>query len=81
MKKLILSLLVTAFLVGCNEAPKEVQANPKMNTFNKNVATTKAFLNSFMENDSVTFFSDKYIGKDFMWSPPCLLYTSDAADE
>ena len=28
MKKLILSLLVTAFLVGCNEAPKEVQAKP-----------------------------------------------------
>jgi len=72
MKKLILSFLVTAFLVGCNETPKEVQANPKMNTFNKNVGTTKAFLNSFMENDSLTFFSDKYIGKDFMWSPPAV---------
>ena len=47
MKKLILSFLVTAFLIGCNEAPKEVQTNPKMNTFNKNVGTTKAFLNSF----------------------------------
>ena len=71
MKKLFL-LLTTAFLVSCDQAPKEAPVNPKMDVFNTNVATTKAFLSSFMENDSVTFFSDKYIGKDFIWSPPAV---------
>ena len=56
MKKLFLLLVVTAFLVSCDQAPKEAPINPKMDVFNTNVATTKAFLSSFMENDSVTFF-------------------------
>tara|TARA_B100000767_G_scaffold256241_1_gene263142 strand:- start:210 stop:713 length:504 start_codon:yes stop_codon:yes gene_type:complete len=72
MKKLSLLFIVTVFLVGCEQAPKQAPANSKMETFNTNVATTKAFLSSFMENDSITFFSDKYIGKDFMWSPPAV---------
>jgi hypothetical protein len=72
MKKLFLLLVATAFLASCDQAPKETPVNPKMDVFNTNVATTKAFLSSFMENDSVTFFSDKYIGKDFIWSPPAV---------
>ena len=64
MEKLFLLLVATAFLVSCDQAPKEAPINPKMDVFNTNVASTKAFLSSFMENDSVTFFSDKYIGKD-----------------
>ena len=72
MKKLFLLLVATAFLVSCGQTPKEAPVNPKMDVFNINVATTKAFLSSFMENDSATFFSNKYIGKDFIWSPPAV---------
>ena len=56
MKKLFLLLVATAFLVSCGQTPKEAPVNPKMDVFNINVATTKAFLSSFMENDSATFF-------------------------
>ena len=72
MKKLLLLLVATAFLVSCGQTPKEAPVNPKMDVFNKNVATTKAWLSSFMENDSTTLFSDKYITKDFIWSPPAV---------
>tara|TARA_B110000285_G_scaffold4084_1_gene4348 strand:- start:787 stop:1116 length:330 start_codon:yes stop_codon:yes gene_type:complete len=56
MEKLFLLLVATAFLVSCDQAPKEAPINPKMDVFNTNVASTKAFLSSFMENDSITFF-------------------------
>ena len=72
MKKLLLFFVATAFLVSCGQTPKEAPVNPKMEVFNTNVATTKAFLNSFMEKDSATLFSNKYIGKDFIWSPPAV---------
>ena len=72
MKKLLLFLVGTAFLVSCGQTPKEAPVNPKMDVFNKNVATTKEWLRDFMENDSTSFFSNKYIGKDFIWSPPAV---------
>jgi hypothetical protein len=72
MKKLLLLLVATAFLVSCSQTPKEAPVNPKMDVFNKNVATTKAWLRDFMENDSTTLFSDKYATKDFIWSPPAV---------
>ena len=72
MKKLLLLLVATAFLVSCGQTPKEAPVNPKMDVFNKNVATTKAWLRDFMENDSTTLFSDKYATKDFIWSPPAV---------
>ena len=72
MKKLFLLLIAITLLIRCDQAQKEAPVNLKMDIFKTNVATTKAFLSSFMKNDSVTFFSDKYIGKDFMWSPPAV---------
>ena len=72
MKKLLLLLVATAFLVSCGQTTKEAPVNQKMDVFNKNVATTKAWLRDFMENDSTTLFSDKYATKDFIWSPPAV---------
>ena len=72
MRKILLFFVASAFLLSCNEAQKELPVNPKMDVFAKNVITTKAFLSSFMENDSISFFSNKYIGKDFIWSPPAV---------
>ena len=48
MKKLLLLLVATAFLVSCSQTPKEAPVNPKMDVFNKNVATAKAWLRDFM---------------------------------
>ncbi|MDP4724251.1 MAG: hypothetical protein NWS31_08120 [Crocinitomicaceae bacterium] len=71
MKKILLFVGIT-FLVSCSQTPKEAPVNPKMDVFNKNVATAKAWLRDFMENDSTTLFSDKYATKDFIWSPPAV---------
>lgn len=72
MRKILLFFIASTFLLSCNEAQKELPVNPKMDVFAENVATTKAFLSSFMEKDSATLFSNKYIGKDFIWSPPAV---------
>lgn len=70
MKQFIYLLATSFIFFSCQQAaPLEVQ-NVKMETFKKNVETTKAWLAAFSENDSLTFFSDEYISEDFLWSPP-----------
>tara|TARA_B100001057_G_C22607577_1_gene855276 strand:+ start:56 stop:556 length:501 start_codon:yes stop_codon:yes gene_type:complete len=71
MKKIIFFLMLSAFVLGCQEN-KQTQDNSKMSLFNKNTETTKAWLEAFMKNDSTTFFSDKFLSDDFIWSPPAV---------
>ncbi len=71
MKKIILLVTAIALLVSCQEKVQEPQApmpDPNMEKFQKNVETTKAFLEAFSNNDSLNF--GQYVTDDFIWSPP-----------
>tara|TARA_B100000795_G_scaffold269745_1_gene260179 strand:+ start:2177 stop:2680 length:504 start_codon:yes stop_codon:yes gene_type:complete len=72
MKKLIYLTIVSLLIISCQQNNQTDKRNSKMNVFNKNTETTKAWLNAFMQNDSTTLFSDKYVSDDFIWSPPAV---------
>ena len=65
MKKLLFYAFVFALLTGCQNN-NQSNVTSKMNVFNKNTETTKAWLDAFMQNDSTAFFSDKYMSDDFI---------------
>lgn len=71
MKKLIVLFILTTLVLSCQENKQTVE-NSKMSLFKKNTETTKAWLDAFMKNDSTTFFSDKFMSDDFIWSPPAV---------
>jgi len=71
MKKIIVLLILTNLILSCQEN-KQTTENSKMSLFKKNTETTKAWLDAFMKNDSTTFFSDKFMSDDFIWSPPAV---------
>ena len=71
MKKLLYFAFAFALLTGCQNN-NQSNVTSKMNVFNKNTETTKAWLEAFMQNDSTAFFSDKYMSEDFIWSPPAV---------
>lgn len=71
MKKLVLLLTAIIILASCQEiTPEPVTPQPDVNmeNFNKNVETTKAFIDAFCANDSTSFAS--FVSDDFIWSPP-----------
>lgn len=71
MKKLIVLFILATLVLSCQENKQTVE-NSKMSLFKKNTETTKAWLDAFMKNDSTTFFSDKFMSDDFIWSPPAV---------
>ena len=71
MKKLIALLILSTLVLSCQEK-KQTSEDSIMSLFKKNTETTKAWLDAFMKNDSTTFFSDKFMSDDFIWSPPAV---------
>jgi SnoaL-like domain len=67
MKKFLLSLVIVAALVACNNSTA-VKTTAAEEAYTKNLATAQAFEAAFAAKDSVKMAS--YVSDNFMWSPP-----------
>ncbi len=67
MKKFLLSLVIVAALVACNNSTA-VKTTAADEAYTKNLATAQAFFAAFAAKDSVKMAS--YVSDNFMWSPP-----------
>ena len=69
MKKFLLSLVIVAALVACNNSTA-VKTTAADEAYTKNLATAQAFLAAFAAKDSVKMAS--YVSDNFVWSPPAV---------
>ncbi len=69
MKKILLSLVIVAALVACNNSTA-VKTTAADEASTKNLATAQAFFAAFAAKDSVKMAS--YVTDNFMWSPPAV---------
>jgi ketosteroid isomerase-like protein len=69
MKKILLSLVIVAALVACNNSTA-VKTTAADEAYTKNLATAQAFFTAFAAKDSVKMAS--YVTDNFMWSPPAV---------
>ncbi len=69
MKKILLSLVIVAALVACNNSTA-VKTTAADEAYTKNLATAQAFFAAFAAKDSVKMAS--YVTDNFMWSPPAV---------
>jgi ketosteroid isomerase-like protein len=69
MKKILLSLVIVAALVACNNSTA-VKTTAAEEAYTKNLATAQAFFAAFAAKDSVKMAS--YVTDNFMWSPPAV---------
>ena len=69
MKKILLSLVIVAVLVACNNSTA-VKTTTAEEAYTKNLATAQAFFAAFAAKDSVKMAS--YVTDNFMWSPPAV---------
>ena len=69
MKKILLSLVIVAALVACNNSTA-VKTTAVDEAYTKNLATAQAFFAAFAAKDSVKMAS--YVTDNFMWSPPAV---------
>jgi len=69
MKKFLLSLVIVAVLVACNNSTA-VKTTAADEAYTKNLATAQAFFAAFAAKDSVKMAS--YVTDNFMWSPPAV---------
>jgi hypothetical protein len=69
MKKFLLSLVIVAALVACNNSTA-VKTTTAEEAYTKNLATAQAFEAAFAAEDSVKMRS--YVSDNFMWSPPAV---------
>ena len=69
MKKFLLSLVIVAALVACNNSTA-VKTTAAEEAYTKNLATAQAFFAAFTAKDSVKMAS--YVTDNFMWSPPAV---------
>ena len=67
MKKFLLSLVIVAALVACNNSTA-VKTTTAEEAYTKNLATAQAFEAAFAAEDSVKMAS--YVSDNFVWSPP-----------
>ena len=67
MKKFLLSLVIVAALVACNNSTA-VKTTAAEEAYTKNLATAQAFEAAFAAEDSVKMRS--YVSDNFVWSPP-----------
>ena len=67
MKKFLLSLVIVAALVACNNSTA-VKTTAADEAYAKNLATAQAFEAAFAAEDSVKMAS--YVSDNFVWSPP-----------
>ena len=67
MKKFLLSLVIVAALVACNNSTA-VKTTAADEAYAKNLATAQAFEAAFAAEDSVKMRS--YVSDNFVWSPP-----------
>ena len=67
MKKFLLSLVIVAALVACNNSTA-VKTTTAEEAYTKNLATAQAFEAAFAAEDSVKMRS--YVSDNFVWSPP-----------
>jgi len=69
VKKFLLSLVIVAVLVACNNSTA-VKTTAADEAYTKNLATAQAFFAAFAAKDSVKMAS--YVTDNFMWSPPAV---------
>ena len=69
MKKFLLSLVIMAALVACNNNTA-VKTTAADEAYTKNLATAQAFFAAFAAKDSVKMAS--YVSDNFVWSPPAV---------
>ena len=69
MKKILLSLVIVAVLVACNNSTA-VKTTAADEAYTKNLATAQAFFAAFAAKDSVKMAS--YVTDNFVWSPPAV---------
>ena len=69
MKKFLLSLVIVAALVACNNSTA-VKTTAAEEAYTKNLATAQAFFAAFAAKDSVKMAS--YVSDNFVWSPPAV---------
>ena len=69
MKKFLLSLVIVAALVACNNSTA-VKTTAAEEAYTKNLATAQGFFAAFAAKDSVKMAS--YVTDNFMWSPPAV---------
>lgn len=69
MKKILLSLVIVAALVACNNSTA-VKTTAAEEAYTKNLATAQAFFAAFAAKDSVKMAS--YVSDNFVWSPPAV---------
>jgi len=78
MKKILLSLVIVAALVACNNSTA-VKTTAAEEAYTKNLATAQAFFAAFSAKDSVKMVS--YVTDNFMWSPPAVGQDSLSKDK
>lgn len=78
MKKFLLSLVIVAALVACNNSTA-VKTTAAEEAYTKNLATAQAFFAAFAAKDSVRMAS--YVTDNFMWSPPAVGLDSLSKDK
>jgi ketosteroid isomerase-like protein len=78
MKKFLLSLVIMAALVACNNNTA-VKTTAADEAYAKNVATAQAFFAAFSAKDSVKMAS--YVSDNFVWSPPAVGLDSLSKDK
>ena len=77
MKKILLSLVIVAALVACNNSTA-VKTTAADEAYTKNLATAQAFFAAFAAKDSVKMAS--YVTDNCMWSPPAVVQDSLSKD-
>ena len=78
MKKFLLSLVIVAALVACNNNTA-VKTTAAEEAYTKNLATAQAFFAAFAAKDSVKMAS--YVTDNFVWSPPAVGQDSLSKDK
>ena len=78
MKKILLSLVIVAALVACNNNTA-VKTTAADEAYTKNLATAQAFFAAFAAKDSVKMAS--YVSDNFVWSPPMVGQDSLSKDK
>ena len=78
MKKFLLSLVIVAALVACNNSTA-VKTTAAEEAYTKNLATAQAFFAAFAAKDSVKMAS--YVTDNFFWSPPAVGLDSLSKDK
>jgi ketosteroid isomerase-like protein len=78
MKKFLLSLVIMAALVACNNNTA-VKTTAADEAYTKNLATAQAFFAAFAAKDSVKMAS--YVTDNFVWSPPAVGQDSLSKDK